>query len=114
MSLRLRGALLLSGLVLGGCPDGRSPTQRAMSSASPIEGSVPASPETRRKAPVTLEIIAASKRLLEERAGAPIGSEFPLDVAGKRYLARIEEHDNEEGSPERPAGKHKGVTVYEP
>jgi hypothetical protein len=68
----------------------------------------------RRKAPVTPEIIAASQAILNEHADAPLGSEFPIQIEGKKYVARIEAHDNPTGSPGRPPGKHRGVTVYEP
>lgn len=69
-------------------------------------------PETRKKAPITPALVAASERLLAEHHDAPIGSEFPIVVEGKAYVARIEEHENASGSPSRPPGKHKGVTVY--
>jgi hypothetical protein len=32
---------------------------------------------------------------------------------GRDDAARFEEHENAEGAPDRPPGKHKGVTVYE-
>jgi hypothetical protein len=69
--------------------------------------------QTRKKAPVTPAIVAASQQVLAEHADAPIGSEFPIEVEGKAYVARLEEHDNASGSPSRPEGKHPGVTVYE-
>lgn len=69
---------------------------------------------TRKKAPVTPAIAAASEKLLKEHGDSPIGAEHTLKVEGKRYVARIEEHENSSGDPSRPPGKHKGVTVYEP
>lgn len=78
-----------------------------------LQGRTAPGPETRKKADPTPEIIEASKRLLVERADAPIGSEFPLTVGGQSYIGRIEEHDNPNNEPGRPSGKHKGVTVYE-
>lgn len=63
---------------------------------------------------MTPAIIAASEKLLNEHGDAPIGSEHTLTADGKRYIARIEEHENPSGDPSRPPGKHKGVTVYEP
>src|SRR5688572_22009230 len=51
-------------------------------------------PETRKKAPITPALVAASQRLLGGHHEAPIGSEFPIVVEGKAYLARIEEHEN--------------------
>lgn len=71
-------------------------------------------PETRKKAPVNPRIIAASQAILLEHADAPLGSEFPVQVDGKNYIARIEQHDNASSAPGRPPGKHRGVTVYEP
>ena len=49
------------------------------------------SPETRKKAKVTPEIIAAGEKLLAERADAPLGSEFPMSVGGRRYTGRIDD-----------------------
>jgi hypothetical protein len=74
----------------------------------------PKPPEMRRKAPITPQIIAAGQAILIEHADAPLGSEFPVQVEGKKYVARIEQHDNPGGSPRRPPGKHRGVTMYEP
>jgi hypothetical protein len=67
---------------------------------------------TQRKAEVTPELTRKAEEILRENAGAAIGTEIPFGMNGRRYVARIEEHDNAEGDPTRPAGKHKGVTVY--
>jgi hypothetical protein len=111
-----RSALLVLGLALAGCDTAaRAATSRSSEHRRAASGADAnnAAPETRKKAPVTPAIIAASQRLLEKHANAPIGSEFTIVVEGKPHLARIEEHDNPAGSPARPEGKHKGVTVYE-
>jgi hypothetical protein len=116
MSVRvaLGAALVLVSMALG-CRDAGPQTQSASNAPDHAQrrSDGASTPETRRKAPVTPAIVAASERLLAEHGDAPIGSEFPLTVGGKRYIGRIEEHENTEGDPTRPAGKHKGVTVYE-
>jgi hypothetical protein len=61
---------------------------------------------------VTPELAAAAQRLLEKHPDAPFGTEFDLEHGGKRYVARIEEHYNEPGGPDRPYGHHRGVTLY--
>jgi len=66
---------------------------------APARGLVPAK--------LTPELIEHSERILSEHADAPVGTNVPLRVNGRRYLARIELHEDEE------KGKHKGVTLYE-
>lgn len=66
---------------------------------------------TQQKAEVTPELTRKAEELLRENAGAAIGTEIPFSLKGRRYVARIEEHDNPGGDPGRPAGRHKGVTV---
>jgi hypothetical protein len=62
--------------------------------------------ETDRKAETTPEIIAEAEKILERNADEPVGTEIPFTLNGRRYVARIEQHE----SPEK--GEHKGVTVY--
>jgi hypothetical protein len=69
--------------------------------------------ESGRKAEVTPALAKKAEELLLEHADAAIGSEYPFTLDGRRYVGRIEEHDNATGEADRPAGKHKGVTVYE-
>ena len=106
-------ALVALGFCLTACEmtakaAGSGRTAGEATGASTEEGT----PETRKKAPITPALVEASRRLLAEQHDAPVGSEFPMVVEGKPYLARIEEHDNASGSASRPPGKHKGVTVY--
>lgn len=68
--------------------------------------------ETSEKAEVTPELAERAQRILEEHAEDPVGTEVPFSLNGRAYVARIEMHDNPEGSPDRPQGEHKGVTVY--
>jgi hypothetical protein len=65
-----------------------------------------------RKAEVTPELAAKSEQILRQHHNAPIGRQIPFRLNGRRYIARIEEHENASGEPGRPLGKHKGVTVY--
>ncbi|HEX6272805.1 MAG TPA: hypothetical protein VFZ53_07195 [Polyangiaceae bacterium] len=62
--------------------------------------------ETDRKAEVTPELAERAQRILDEHADAPVGTEIPFTLGGKRYIGRIEEHADAE------KGEHKGVTVY--
>jgi hypothetical protein len=63
-------------------------------------------------APTSPEIVARAEKILAEHADEPVGTEIPFTLNGRRYVARLELHDNPDGSPERPSGQHKGVTVY--
>jgi hypothetical protein len=64
------------------------------------------------QAEVTPELARAARQVLEENSDAPLGSEFSLEYAGERYVARIEEHYHEPGGSKRPYGHHRGVTLY--
>lgn len=66
-----------------------------------------------KKAEPTPEIIDKAEQILRANADAEYGKEIPFQLNGKRYVARVEEHDNSTNEPGRPRGKHKGVTVYE-
>jgi hypothetical protein len=66
-----------------------------------------------KKAATSAAIVAKAEEVLKEHADATIGAELPVTVEGKGYTARIEEHENTNGDPNRPPGKHKGVTMYE-
>jgi hypothetical protein len=83
-------------------PLGRSAQAQTKGVASPTE----------RKAEVTPALARKAEEILRANEGAAIGTEIPFSLDGRRYLARFEEHDNPEGDPDRPAGRHKGVTVY--
>lgn len=61
-----------------------------------------------RLAKLTPQLIAHSERLLEQHADRPIGTNIPFNLDGRRYVGRIEVHND-------PAkGQHKGLTVYIP
>ncbi len=85
-----------------------------------VEASAPAAsapattakPVTLRPAETTPEIIAKATELLWANDTAKIGTEFPFAMNGKRYVGRVEMHDNPDGDPGRPQGEHKGMTVY--
>ena len=42
----------------------------------------------------------------------PIGTEIPLEVRGRLYIARVELHYHEVGGPKQPWGYHRGMTLY--
>jgi hypothetical protein len=79
---------------------------------SAVASSVP-NPGIGKKAEVTPELSEKARSILEEQPDAPLGTTVPFSLDGKDYIARFEEHENAEGDPDRPPGKHKGVTVYE-
>ena len=107
-------ALLVMGLASTGCETAARVAGTDGSPASkPQRSEATETITARKKADVTPAIIAASQKILSQHADAPIGSEFPIVVEGRAYVARIEEHDNSSGEPSRPPGRHKGVTVYE-
>ena len=94
-----------------------APTAAADASAPATSGAqtsvaAPAKPTIRRPAEITPEIVAKATELLWANDSAKIGTEFPFDLNGKRYVARMEMHDNPDGDPNRPQGEHKGMTVY--
>jgi hypothetical protein len=68
--------------------------------------------ETARKAETSPEVVARAEKILAEHGDAPVGTEIPFTLNGKRYVARVEIHDNADASPGRPPGEHKGITVY--
>jgi hypothetical protein len=72
----------------------------------------PNDPARRTIAEATPDIVAKAADILEAESSAPIGKEVPFELNGRRYVARFEWHDNPDGDPDRPAGKHKGITVY--
>jgi hypothetical protein len=92
-------------LSLAGC-------QGKQAQAAEPEGATQSSPG-RKAAKPTPEVIAKAEALLKANPDAKMGSEMRFKVGGKRYIARVEEHDNAGNDPERPPGKHKGITVYE-
>lgn len=65
-----------------------------------------------KKAELSPAITQKAEEILNANPDAPLGSEHPFTYDGKRYVGRIEEHDNAAGDPGRPSGKHRGVTVY--
>lgn len=111
-----RGALVLMGVSMAACDTAAGATplaRRGVADADRARDAAVQPPETRKKAPITPAIIAASKKVLEKHHHAALGTEVPIVVEGRAYVARIEEHDNASGSPSRPPGKHRGVTVYQ-
>ena len=58
-------------------------------------------------AKLTPDLIEKSEQILKQHGDAPVGTDFPLRMNGRRYLARIEVHEDD------TKGKHKGVTLYE-
>jgi hypothetical protein len=57
------------------------------------------------------ELVRRADELLWEHP-APVGTDIPLEVNGKSYIARFALHYHEFGSAQKPWGYHKGVTLY--
>lgn len=62
---------------------------------------------------VSMALAKAAGTILLDNREKPLGTTVPFEHGGRRYLARIEMHDNPENNPLHPPGKHKGITVYE-
>lgn len=107
----MRGTLVLSvglGLAVACSKEVGASAHGQSASATPTPN-----PGIGKKAEVTPALAEKARAILEAQPEAPLGTTVPFSLEGKDYLARFEEHDNTEGDPDRPAGKHKGVTVYE-
>jgi hypothetical protein len=83
---------------------------KGQTAASTTPSSAPARPRTLASA--TPPIVAKADEILRAHPSAELGSEFPFEIDGRKYVARVEEHDNQNGDPNRPIGPHKGITVY--
>jgi hypothetical protein len=100
----------------GGCHT--APTLGAEASAllpseTAAASSLAPSPSAKRRpTETTPEVVAKATEILWANASAMVGTEFPFELNGKHYIARMEMHDNPDGDPGRPQGEHKGVTVY--
>jgi hypothetical protein len=82
-------------------------TSKAAASKAPAPAGT-----ARKPAELNPSIIAKAEEILRANPGADFGTEFPFEQNGRKYVARVEEHDNPEGDPRRPDGEHKGITVY--
>lgn len=79
----------------------------ANGSSARLEGAHPAASGL-KLAKLTPQLIAQSERLLEQHAERPVGTVIPFTLNGRRYVGRVEMHNNS------AKGEHKGLTVYIP
>jgi hypothetical protein len=103
------------GIALGAChtaPTDVAEASAPVPSASSALPRVPVRSSTRRPAEITPEIVTKATEILWANDSAKVGTEFPFDLNGKHYIARMEMHENLDGDPGRPPGEHKGMTVY--
>lgn len=86
-------------------------------SAAPVERveDLPVTPFTAARklstGELTPELVRRAAALLLSQL-PPIGTEIPLEVHGRMYIARVETHFHEIGGPKRPWGYHRGMTLY--
>lgn len=65
-----------------------------------------------RNAELTPALTGQARRILAAHHHEPYGSEFPFELEGVRYVARIEEHYHPPGGPLRPWGHHPGFSLF--
>ena len=106
-------ALVLTALLAGACSV--RPNERG-DAPEPVreQASERRSSELRRLADdeLTPALKRRAETILEQHADRPIGTDVPFRVAGKSYVARIEEHYHPPGGEQRPYGHHKGVSLF--
>jgi N-acetylmuramoyl-L-alanine amidase len=61
---------------------------------------------------VTHGLTVEAKRILAAHRHEPYGTEFPFQLGGVQYVARIEEHYHPPGGALRPWGHHPGVSLF--
>lgn len=62
---------------------------------------------------VTPAITAKAKEIRDLYARmSNIGKEYPVEIDGKQYVARIEKHYHPPGGPLKPWGDHAGVSMF--
>jgi hypothetical protein len=84
-----------------------------VASATVVDDATTPRSSSRVAAVITPEVVAKAEEILWADASSDFGKEVPFVVRGHRYIARFEWHDNPDGDPDRPQGRHKGVTVYD-
>ena len=60
---------------------------------------------------LSADLIAASAELIKTHHKR-VGSEVPVEISGKQYIARIERHFHPEGGRAKPWGYHPGVSLF--
>lgn len=60
---------------------------------------------------VTPALSVEAKRLLTLYWKEPFGSEYPFDLEGRSYIARVEQHFHPPGGPLKPWGYHAGISL---
>ena len=60
---------------------------------------------------LSADLIAVSAELIKSHHKR-VGSEVPVEISGKQYIARIERHFHPEGGRAKPWGYHPGVSLF--
>jgi hypothetical protein len=95
-------------------PRPRAPQPRQTGTESAAQGSPHEPLPLKKPEKVSSALAQRAEAILLENREKPVGTTISFTQSGRRYLARIEMHDNPENNPARPPGRHKGITVYEP
>jgi hypothetical protein len=56
-------------------------------------------------------MLVLAQHLIREHHSDRPGTEIPFEVAGERYIARVERHYHPEGGPVKPWGYHPGISL---
>ena len=65
-----------------------------------------------RSSELNAPVVKKAHEIIMAHHTQPIGTDVEFEVAGKRYVGRIEAHYHPPGGELRPWGHHKGCSVY--
>jgi hypothetical protein len=57
-------------------------------------------------------LVEHAKDIIQKHHQDAFGTEIPFEVAGKRYVGRVERHYHPEGGPLKPWGFHPGCSLF--
>jgi len=61
---------------------------------------------------VPTELVAEAQRLIRSHYQRPLGTEIPLEMAGRHFVAKLEIHYHPEGGAVKPWGYHRGISLF--
>jgi hypothetical protein len=102
-------------LMLAAAPAGgaTAPIAAAVEEAKLAEATVTTKRRLRRvkHEELSMDLILASAELIKTHH-KQVGTEVPVEISGKHYIARIERHFHPEGGRAKPWGYHPGVSLF--